>query len=437
MTVTLLTGDVRDVLPTLPAESVHCVVTSPPYWGLRDYGTAIWEGGDAACDHSITRPAVRKLSGGCASWSTREASLVSRDVCRKCGARRIDRQLGLEATPSCGGSGLMRIRRALTKDQKERVVQTILSQDALFRKESIPNNLLDCFESAECGECHVCSMVEVFRAVRRALRKDGTCWVNYGDCFKDKQLIGMPWRIALALQADGWWLRSDIIWSKPNPMPESVTDRPTKSHEYVFLLTKSTKYFYDAEAVRESAKFGHRDWSNSDNTRYGRGCGANDPSAGRNLHSVWTIATAPFSEAHFATFPPKLAEICILAGTSAKGCCPACGAPWVRVMERTSASPGQKPGYLAGTLVRNDGDGAGHFVDHRSIDRGFRPSCACPPTTPAPCTILDPFSGAGTTLMVADRLQRHAIGIDLNTEYAAMAVKRIEKDQGPLFAEVL
>ncbi|SRR6266498_1992393 len=400
MTVTLLTGDVRDVLPTLPAESVHCVVTSPPYWGLRDYGTATWDGGDAACDHITTRAAAadRALTiSGCTSWTTREASLISRDVCRKCGARRIDRQLGLEATL----------------------------------------------------EEHVANMVEVFRAARRVLRKDGTCWINYGDCFKDKQLCGMPWRVAFALQADGWWLRSDIIWHKPSPMPESVTDRPTKSHEYVFLLTKSAKYFYDAEAVKEKAEYGRF----VQPTKMWDRCGINgkrikgtskvsDESAGRNHRSVWTIPAAPFSEAHFATFPPKLAETCILAGTSAKGCCSSCGTPWVRLMERTSASPGQKPGYLAGTLVRNDGDRAGHFVDHRSIDRGFRPSCSCPlpgetGISPSLCTVLDPFAGAGTTLMVADRLQRHAIGIDINTEYAAMAVKRIEKDQGPLFAEVL
>src|SRR6266498_77319 len=211
MTVTLLTGDVRVMLATLPAESVHCVVTSPPYWGLRDYGTATWEGGDATCTHDVSTIRTKPELLGCTSWSHRDASGFNGNYCRKCRARRIDRQLGLEATP----------------------------------------------------EEHVANIVEVFREVWRVLRKDGTCWINYGDSYasgeigrhdaltavdgnslinykglgtaqktrqqrrlftglKPKDLVGMPWRVAFTLQADGWWLRSDIIWAKPNPMPESV-----------------------------------------------------------------------------------------------------------------------------------------------------------------------------------------------------------------------
>jgi len=268
-------GDVRTILPTLKAGSVQCVVTSPPYWGLRDYG--------------------------------------------------VTGQIGLEPTP----------------------------------------------------EAYVENMVQVFREVKRVLRDDGTVWLNLGDSYnstsgfsrankqwarkgrdggandkkeikhptlKTKDLIGIPWRVAFALQADGWYLRSDIVWHKPNPMPESVTDRPTKSHEYLFLLTKSVQYYYDAEAVREPAQ---------------------DSKSGRNLRSVWTINPKPYAEAHFATFPEKLVEPCVKAGTK-------------------------------------HGD-----------------------------TVLDPFAGSGTTGLVAGKLGREFVGIELNADYITLAHDRIE---GPLFS---
>jgi DNA modification methylase len=331
MSVRLIIGDCRAGLATLPDESVHCVVTSPPYWGLRDYGV-----------------------GG---------------------------QIGLEAT----------------------VAQ------------------------------HITVLRDVFREVRRVLRKDGTCWVNYGDAYagsaaadatpragafsagggdpggrnrngtsrghalKPKDLIGLPWRLAFALQEDGWWLRSDIIWSKPNPMPESVTDRPTRAHEYVFLLTKAARYAYDADAIAEPAVYvgvagqdangfknplrfnGKLSASGKQGAMGRRHAGFNErwDSAEdrgeckdtRNARTVWEIATAPFSEAHFATFPPALAERCIKAG------CPVGG------------------------------------------------------------TVLDPFGGAGTVGLVADRLQRDAILIELNPAYAEIAERRI-RDDDPLFSEV-
>jgi site-specific DNA-methyltransferase (adenine-specific) len=282
--LTIYQGDARAVLHRMPAESVHCVVTSPPYWGLRDYGTATWEGGDAGCDH-------RHQLGGEGESSAKQntsagmQTVAYRDVCRKCGATRLDAQLGLERTP----------------------------------------------------EEYVAAMVDVFREVRRVLRDDGTLWLNLGDSYnntdkwgggqnpgkhtiaddghvpshdvgkrkpppsglKPKDLVGIPWRVAFALQADGWYLRSDIIWSKPQAMPESVTDRPTKSHEYLFLLAKSARYYFDAEAVRERAESG--------------------PSDLRNIRTVWTIATAPYPGAHFATFPPKLVEPCVKAGCPAGG----------------------------------------------------------------------------------------------------------------------
>lgn len=304
--IELYHGDCLQVLKELPAESVHCVVTSPPYWGLRDYGT--------------------------------------------------DGQLGLEETP----------------------------------------------------EQHVAKMVEVFSEVRRVLRTDGTLWLNYGDSYassvqsnrngrgksglrggnvkanepwntgtakttarslgqlKPKDLCGIPWRVAFALQADGWWLRQDIIWHKPNPMPESVTDRCTKAHEYIFLLTKAARYHYDHEAIKEPSaqpqragkierNFSTSDPSNTLRQDVGR---AVLRTATCNKRSVWTISTAPYPGAHFATFPPKLIEPCIMAG------CPEGG------------------------------------------------------------TVLDPFLGSGTTGAVAQKNGCKFIGIELNEEYLQLAVKR-------------
>jgi DNA modification methylase len=385
MSVTILCGDCRDVLQQMPDGSVHCVVTSPPYWGLRDY----------------------QLAG----------------------------QIGLEPTP----------------------------------------------------DAYVATMVEVFHEVRRVLRKDGTLWLNLGDSYaadggffanapsnvngnkqstnrgsrhqarkptdglKPKDLCGIPWRVAFALQADGWWLRQDIIWSKPNPMPESVTDRCTKAHEYLFLLTKSERYFYDAEAIKEAAadsviaranyKVGgiNRDASRNDGD-IGSRQSFSDFANGRNKRSVWEIATSPFPEAHFATFPPALIEPCIKAGTSERGCCAKCGAPWVRQVEKPDFTDQPKRKTSKDAHLRNgDRTSAGQaWQEWRNAnpDRqlGWAPSCKCDAPT-VPCTVLDPFGGAGTTGLVGDRLQRNAILIELNPEYAAMMRRRIEND-APLFAHV-
>jgi len=316
--LTVYLGDCREVMATMEPESVHCVVTSPPYWGLRDYGEA--------------------------------------------------GQLGLESTP----------------------------------------------------EAYVESMVAVFREVRRVLRSDGTVWLNLGDSYasqggshdgrednqpgvgasrvwrngsgradgivdgrgqrnrngnavpglKPKDLVGIPWRVAFALQADGWYLRSDIIWAKPNPMPESVTDRPTKSHEYLFLLAKSPRYYFDADSVREPDSglpsgngFTGRQGGSSERypTSLTGGDGSSEkfkPGSGRNIRSVWTIATQPYPGAHFATFPRALVEPCIKAG------CPQGG------------------------------------------------------------TVLDPFAGSGTTGVVAQSLSRRAVLIDLNGEYLEQVMDR-------------
>lgn len=362
MTVRIINADVMEGLAQLADGSVNCVVTSPPYWGLRDYGTGKWEGGDTTCDHvsGMARGDTDRDTPGGRGGSFRGGEMKFRDVCGKCGARRVDGQIGLEPT---------------------------LQE-------------------------HIAKLVDVFREVRRVLAKDGTLWLNYGDAYcattkgaggagkqhsnagsvladrswhipaglKPKDLMLMPERLAIALCDDGWYIRSRIIWAKPNPMPESVTDRPTKSHEHIWLMSKSPKYFYDAEAIQEEGSGRipgntNPNGKGSDNARIANGgsgifAAQQRVQETRNARDVWTIATSPFPEAHFATFPPELAERCIKAG------CPAGG------------------------------------------------------------TVLDPFGGSGTTGLVADRLQRSAILIELNPTYAAMARKRVTNDC-PLFTEAV
>ncbi len=264
---TILQGDAIERLKDIEDNTIQCVVTSPPYWGLRDYGK--------------------------------------------------ENQIGLEETP----------------------------------------------------EEYVNNIVNVFREVKRALKDDGTLWLNLGDSYGEKkQLIGIPWRVAFALQADGWYLRQDIIWHKPNPMPESVTDRCTKSHEYIFLLTKSANYYYDANAIKEPAQ----DWGTRDRSNFRKGTkdkllihhglkNANFAELGRNKRSVWKINIKPYKDAHFATFPEELPTLCIKAGSK-----------------------------------END-------------------------------IVLDPFFGSGTTGYVAQRLYRKWLGIELNPEYIKMANKRFSQ----------
>ncbi len=396
MTTKIIRGDCRDVLSSLPADSVHCCVVSPPYWGLRSY----------LPDGHQNKPL----------------------------------ELGLETTP------------------------------------------------AE----YVANMVSVFQEVRRVLRADGTLWLNLGDSYatgagkvgdcpgggeqgerwkgkrqvaqtknpnanlpvgpiiqpnrmpqvglKPKDLCGIPWRVAFALQDDGWYLRSDIIWHKPNQMPESVRDRPTKAHEYVFLLTKSARYFWDQEAVKDTAASAGRVPGGNHKVDGSRNDAARNMSipvaSGRNIRTVWTIATSPFAESHFATFPPALAERCIKAGTSERGCCPACGAPWVRSVNVTYDNPGNRTTNGPRSIANHDiSAGFAVRLEKRTETTGFRPSCDCPPADPVPRTVLDCFSGAGTTGLVADRLGRDAILIELNEDYADMAARRLRGDGG-MFARV-
>ena len=352
MTVRVIEGDCREVLKTLPDESVHCVVTSPPYWGLRDYG----------------------VSG----------------------------QLGLQATPSAYVEDLVTVFE---------LVRRVLRDDG-----TLWLNLGDSYSTNPPGNARPDHSGPNLQGSRGGQRSSNATFVrairDFGD-LKTKDLVGIPWAVAFALRASGWYLRQDIIWAKPNPMPESVRDRCTKAHEYLFLLAKSERYYFDQDAILEPVaaatverlnqptleqqagsdrvpgktngpmKAVSRSGNKERKPASARGVpvdtdgSTNGAVAGsvpwegseRNKRSVWTVTTQPFKEAHFATFPPALIEPCILAG------CPEGG------------------------------------------------------------TVLDPFGGAGTTGLVADRLHRDAILIELNPEYAEMARRRIRGD-APLFAEV-
>ena len=347
-------------------------------------------------------------------------------------------------------------------------------------------------------EGYVSKMVEVFRSVRRVLRDDGTVWLNLGDSYmsakncapppqtvangnfrsmptdfvpanrrdqvglKTKDLIGIPWRVAFALQADGWYLRQDIIWHKPNPMPESVEDRCTKAHEYIFLLSKKSHYYYDHEAIREDAKYAD---CGRPSAKKGSFNAKGEPLPGqvpfraivekKNKRSVWTVTTKPFRGAHFATFPKDLIEPCVLAGTSAHGCCSKCGSPYERDLQRLNKSTYQQikemghdwkaqasaAGEFPDTPVnRNTGfvgnarkpDGtACHYESPEYKTVSWKPTCKCKNATVVPCTVFDPFTGSGTTCVVSLQNGRKFIGTELNPEYIKIARDRIA-DEAPM-----
>lgn len=362
-------GDALARLRELPDASAHVLVTSPPYWNLRDYSVA--------------------------------------------------GQLGREATP----------------------------------------------------QEYVAAMVEVFREARRVLRPDATAWINLGDSYvtrwgsrrpdnqrghgsqerertggvpyglKEKDLLGMPWRVALALQADGWWLRADNVWHKTNPQPEAAEDRPTRDHEYVFLLSAAQDYFYDPEAVREPTT----------GTAHTRGKGTHRKSAAagsgvkqnvsfsaavrglvakRNMRTVWSFQTMPNSEAHFATYPVELPLRCILAGTSEVGCCRLCGAPYARLVDKARTLDGE----VAELPPRKNQDrgspdtatGVGHWrTGTATATTGWEATCRCPLGPPVPCTVLDCFGGLMTTGEAALKLGRNFVGVELNPEYAALGERRL------------
>jgi hypothetical protein len=266
---------------------------------------------------------------------------------------------------------------------------------------------------------------------------------------KPKDLVGIPWMVAFALRGRGWYLRSDIIWAKRNPMPESTRDRPTKSHEYLFLLAKSEDYFYDAYAIRESDS-GSGNKQRFIATGQARGrlnthLGSSipwKPGGGRNRRSVWSLSTKPFPGAHFATFPPKLVEPCILAGTSEHGCCSICHAPFKRIVELRAPLEEQKrvagadaqgeycgkaKKTYAGTGAQDPSAVKARILEgmRERVTVGWKPTCRHTLRQVEPCVVLDPFSGSGTTGLVAQQAGRKFIGIELNPEYVTMAERRI------------
>ena len=317
--------------------------------------------------------------------------------------------------------------------------------------------------------------VAVMREVRRVLRDDGTCWLNLGDAYdsgtnakrkpsKDvdvggwqqagqmgdervnaglgaKQLMGQPWRVAFALQDDGWLLRSAIVWHKPNPMPESVRDRPTNAYEMLFLLAKSGKYYYDAEAIREGEQrhkkhgFSMRGRLTDPSTEIAAEyIGEESHTVGANARNVWTIPTQGRPDAHFAAYPDSLPRRCILAGTSERGVCADCGAPWVRVTETVNGRGGSWHDHIDDE--KRGQRGAAMPKGYHKDTLGWQPTCGCNADT-VPATVLDPFAGSGTTLAVAQALGRQSVGLDLNPEYLEIAKRYINRADGITLPMVL
>ncbi len=422
MTTRILVGDCRDILRTLPDESVHCCVCSPPYWGLRSYGIGI-DKGEIGLEPSLSDYID----------TMRAVFAEVRRVLRKDGTLWLN----------IGDSYATSVNGRSAADTK-----TVGNDDRTFRDKPFSTVSPDWNSRVgQSGNKGNPGADHHFRISDPTL--------------KPKDLCGMPWRVAFALQADGWYLRSDIIWSKPNPMPESVTDRPTKAHEYLFLLSKSERYYYDAEAIKEknSSAYATPVDSNENQRRSNAKTDISRKDAlsinaegrnprewnglGRNRRSVWEIPTSPYSEAHFATFPPALVEPCIKAGCPEK-CCAKCGAPWVRQVERDLIATRGKVGEHSGQ-GRSDPQDAGSSYNwsggvygrYETKTLGFSPSCSCHHRynglMNAPIlagTVLDPFGGAGTTGLVADRLGRNAILIELNPKYAEMAERRLQDDAG-------
>ena len=388
-TATILVGDVRRRLAEIPDGTIHCCITSPPYWGLRNYGQ--------------------------------------------------DGQIGLEVSPAG----------------------------------------------------YVTEMVDVFREVKRVLRDDGVLWLNLGDTYvgtgskgdckdpkyaegrngqtvainnkvqglKSKDLVGIPWRVAFALQDDGWYLRQDVIWHKPNPMPESVTDRCTKSHEYLFMLTKSPHYYFDNRAIQEEATGydGRKATVHQPSEKYGetelapnlsiqsiaskpteRWKFDEDGIPVRNKRSVWSVPTKPFKGAHFAVMPEALVDPCIRASISLHGCCAQCHAPYQRQLEWGEAPERAPRENLLNVIPGRDKPSrlqSQAMEKRQSATIGWQKTCTCDTTETTESLVLDPFTGSGTVAVVALRYKANFIGTELNPDYVAIANERITSDQ-PLFNTV-
>ena len=443
-----LQGHALDVLRTLSSESVHCVITSPPYFGLRDYGIphVVWDGAEG-CEHA---------------WGPWQESHEEREPVIHGKSRTTDRAYG---NPS----------RRFDGNHQKHTAGAWCSECGAYKGSLGLEPILTLY---------VDHLVQVFREVRRVLREDGTLWLNMGDAYagsgpkqatnagsltlrptpsipglKPKDLIGLPWRVAFALQADGWWLRSDIVWEKPNVMPESVRDRPVRAHEYVFLLAKAERYFYDAKAVKGRATAstlarlsqptftrqtgGPKDGDNpSRSARKTLEHLAISFDGWRNLRDVWAIPLQPSLEAHKAMFPEALVEPCIKAGTSEHGCCKHCGKPWERLVEkRPSTMTIRVRDAKRGVATAEEGYKASETEKEASAKEemgasrtlGFRPACSCPKPSVVPCVVLDPFAGSGTVALVAKKLGRRSISIDIKPEYIELAKQRVHVNEPTLW----
>ena len=447
-------GDCIEVMKDFPDESIDCVVTSPPYWGLRDYGTAEWEGGDENCDHK--GKVVRTAAPGSSIQAVNKgANFVSSGDC-KCGAIRKDSQLGLEETPEEFVANLVKVFSEVKR--------------VLKKEGSVWLNLGDSYArtpSSQVSQKGMCESKNDDKKYEYSHKKD------YGSIIKPKDLVGIPWRVALALQSDGWYLRQDIIWHKPNPMPESVKDRPTSAHEKIYLFAKNKKYYYDADAIRvpqkqDSIARAGRNYWDTNKVETGNYSIPNIESAKKlnqkvldtvaegkipmaNKRNVWTVTTKPFRGAHFAVFPQDLIEPCIKAGSSEHGCCSKCGNPYIRITKKGDynlkhqiASGGDKDGKYYGKSKKDYSSAKAQDASETKkrilesmkevIQVGWEATCKCNAGIKK-SVILDPFGGSGTTGLVANNLGRDAILIELNKEYVEIAKKRLGEDLG-LFSEV-
>lgn len=484
MSVRVMVGSALDVLRTLPDASVQLVCTSPPYFGLRAYGTEpqVW-GGDPGHGHEWDETIRRQHQPNTSAASTlnpcpakdnrveRGNGDIRQAFC-PCGAWRGE--LGSEPTPGLFIEHLVSIFdevwRVLRKDG---LVFCNLgdSYSGSGKGPTGHNGIGDQgerqgFVGAPNDSAPETTGLNAAPGYRVAFRI-GRAYVNQkrgsiGAGIPAKNLLLIPQRFAIAMQERGWIVRSEIAWAKTSAMPESVRDRPTSAWEPIWMFAKQARYFYDGDAVRQPntdatiarhARSGVESPSDHaySNGRHGLaphrgslaisgGLGMEGGRAlGANLRNVWTLGPSPFADAHFATFPPEIPRRCILAGTSDKGACPACGSPWGRVVERGRyGSRNDHTGrYEVGNRQQSSElKGANYYANYRPPETtGWQQGCSCPPAPPRPCVVLDPFGGSGTTGLVADRLGRDAVLVELNPEYARMAEKRIAADAGTLFGE--
>jgi DNA modification methylase len=436
----------------LPADSVDLCVTSPPYFGLRVYGTEpqIW-GGDPACAHvwgGEERGRRKDLLPREESASASRTGVGDRQghgppsggrFCRRCGAWRGE--LGGEPTPELYVGHLTLVLREARRALKPTGVLLL--------------NLGDTYWNDPGGQQGAEGTVgrktkEANRAAGRRRRATRTPHAY----LKRKDLCLLPYRVADALQRDGWWVRGEYVWHKPNGLPESVGDRCTRAHELVWHLTKRPAYFWDPQAVREphapeSLARARRPWAGEavrghpSGHRQFASAGRDDGApmdtchpGGRNKRSVWTIPTEPTHEAHFATMPTALVRLCIRAATSEYGCCPGCGAPWTRTVERAFVpqadvrDPGRLPKAGAKGMDASSGWGEAPRGTVRTRTTGWRPSCRCGLQETVPAVVYDPFAGSGTVPLVALQEGRNFLASELSPAYVAIAEQRIAREAG-------